>query len=133
MKKYSKSLARNEIEHSDSCAEKTGRVFWNNLKTGIGAEDIVIIHSSMVGLKRLSMRADEVLAVLRNTFGGGMTLVFPTFSPENLQELPDRSVRTVSKSNVCWTDILPSVFLHREAVVKSRFPYNTLAAQGPYA
>lgn len=94
---------------------------------GVQEGDIVIIHSSTDGLRCLGLSTEKIIDLIIDVFTG-CTLVFPTFPIE------PRKMRTIynydPRKSLCWTGILPNILLKRTGVVRSRFPYNSLAAIG---
>lgn len=97
------------------------------LSCGINDGDIIIIHSSMDGLKELGFSEEELIDWLIKVFRNN-TIVFAAYPIEPLKE------KQVYKYNpdktICWTGMLPNLFLKREGVIRSPFPYNSLAALG---
>lgn len=97
---------------------------------GIKKGDIVLVHSSFDGLRSLGLSVEELIDFILDVFSD-MTVVFATYPIEPMKEKevykynPDRTL--------CWTGMLPNLFLKREGVIRSLFPYNTLAAKGKYA
>lgn len=95
--------------------------------------DILLVHSSMDGLAKTGASPQEVIDFLLDLLGENGTLVFASYPkckpyPEDEDVLYYDPKRTPS-----WTGMLPNVFCRYEGVVRSAFPYNSLAAKGKYA
>lgn len=100
------------------------------LSSGISHGDIVIIHSSMDGLNKMGIEAEEILQIIKDTFEG-CTVVFATFPIESSKK---KEIYTYNPAKtLAWTGVLPNLFLKQDGVVRSRFPYNSLAAYGSHA
>ena len=96
----------------------------------IAPGDIVIVHSSIDGLKSLSLNAQQIVDLILDTFKGA-TILFATFPiiPKAKKDI----YKYDPKKTMCWTGILPNVFLQKRGVVRSMLPYNSLAAYGDSA
>lgn len=125
-KKKKKRISKNEIN-----LDLMPKIYEYIDSLGIKHGDILIVHSSMEGLKAASPNPDEIINYLLNLIGTDGTLVFPTFPIINLKNIPGKIQTYNPKKTLCWTGALPNAFLKREGVVRSLFPYNTLAALGP--
>lgn len=97
---------------------------------GIKKGDVVLIHSSLDGLRSLGLTTEEIVDLILEIYSE-MTVAFATYPIE------PRKKKEVYKydpsKTLCWTGMLPNVFLKREGVIRSIFPYNTLAAKGNQA
>ena len=93
--------------------------------------DILILHSSMDEMANIGVDAIGLIRYFLEKLGEEGTLVVPTFPlyPKDWsQPLVFDKQRTV-----CWTGLLPNMFLRYPGVVRSEFPYNTLSAVGKHA
>ena len=97
---------------------------------GIDDGDIVLIHSSIDGLRSLGLSAEELMDFILDLFKKN-TVVFAAYPIEPIKQ--KEIYKYDPKKTLCWTGILPNVFLKRDGVIRSPFPYNTLAAKGPLA
>ena len=96
--------------------------------------DLVLIHSSMDGLEKLGFSAEDCLAFLKaQVEAKACTVVMACFPITNLKLPTEKSRPYDPKKTLCWTGLLPNVFLADPACVRSSFPYNSLAAIGPEA
>lgn len=96
--------------------------------------DLVLIHSSMDGLEKLGFSAEDCLAFLKaQVETKACTVVMACFPITNLKPPTGKSRPYDPKKTLCWTGLLPNVFLADPACVRSSFPYNSLAAIGPEA
>lgn len=98
--------------------------------SGISKGDIVLIHSSLDGLRSLGMTSEEIVDLILDIFSE-MTVVFATYPIEPIRK--KEVYKYDPKKTLCWTGMLPNVFLKRQGVKRSLFPYNTLAAIGEHA
>lgn len=100
-----------------------------NIKRG----DLLLVHSSMDGLSEIGISAKEIIDFLLDTVGEEGTLVFAAY-PKCRQYDDQEDVLFYDPSrSISWTGMLPNVFCKYKGVVRSEFPYNTLAAKGPLA
>lgn len=100
---------------------------------GINKGDILIVHSSMDVLAPSGASTKQYIDMLLETVGECGTLVIPTFPLYN-QRNEDLDVDIYNpRKTLCWTGMLPNIFLRYPDVVRSKFPVNSLAAKGPHA
>jgi len=99
---------------------------------GIENGDILIVHSSMDKLYSLGVSSKNILDYLIEKVGDRGTLVLPVYPIINRNNLVDRQKYDVKKT-VCSTGMIPNIFLRYSEVVRSEFPYNSLAAKGKKA
>lgn len=92
--------------------------------------DLLLVHSSMDGLKSLNLTPDEIIDVLMQLIGESGTLVMPAFP---FFRSKDGKMVYNHKLKVCNTGLLPTTFLFRPGTIRSKFPYQSLAANGPMA
>lgn len=104
---------------------------------GVQNGDILIVHSDFDVLKKTGIKPKEIIDFLLKLVGEEGTLVFPAypvttrpdiFAKQNTEKLVYDPKRTPS-----WTGLLPNVFCMYPGVVRSQFPYNSLAAKGKHA
>lgn len=98
--------------------------------SGIARGDIVIVHSSMEEMAKFNINAIELINHILSIIGTEGTLAIPAFpyykeKKEILEYDRDQTL--------CWTGILPNIFLRYPGVIRSDFPYNSLAAKGHHA
>ncbi len=99
---------------------------------GLGASDLVVVHSSLSSFGWVDGGADAVIDALLATVAPGGTVVMPTltfgpFTPENPPPLfdPGTSAGIVGR--------IPEVFRQRPAARRSLHPTHSVAAIGPLA
>lgn len=97
---------------------------------GVNEGDVVLIHSSLDGLRSLGLSTEEIIDFILDIFRN-VTVVFAAFPIEPIKR--KEIYQYDPKKTLCWTGMLPNVFLKRDGVFRSLFPYNTLAAKGPLA
>ncbi len=97
-------------------------------------DDIVLIHSSMDGLESIGITAEAFMDFMKKQVEEkGITFVLPCFPITNLK-LPNPKSRPYDpKKTLCWTGMLPNTFIGDKDVIRTTFPYNSLAAMGPKA
>lgn len=93
--------------------------------------DILILHSSMDEMANIGVDAIGLIRYFLEKLGEEGTLVVPTF-PLYPKDLSQPLVFDKQRA-VCWTGLLPNMFLRYPGVVRSEFPYNTLSAVGKHA
>lgn len=117
---------------------KTDPAIWERVKEKIKGYpiekgDILLVHSSMDGLAKTGVSAKEVIDFLLELLGEEGTLVFAAY-PKCKPYREEKEVLYYDpKRTLSWTGMLPNVFCKYDGVVRSEFPYNTLAAKGKYA
>lgn len=99
----------------------------------IGEGDILLVHSSMDGLAKTGVSSQEVIDFLLELLGKDGTLVFAAYPKCKPCQSQEDVLYYDPKKTLSWTGMLPNVFCKYEGVVRSAFPYNTLAAKGKYA
>lgn len=96
-----------------------------NIKKG----DILIVHSSSDEMNKVGIEPIELIKYLRSLIGEEGTLVLPAFPLfANDKEKVYNPRRTL-----CSTGLMPNLFIRMPGVIRSQFPWNSLAAQGPHA
>lgn len=95
--------------------------------------DILILHSSMDELALVGIDAIELIKYFIVRLGEHGTLVVPTFPLYSSNVTSSQALLYDRKHTLCWTGLLPNVFLRFPNVIRSEFPYNTLAAVGECA
>ena len=139
-----KKKYRKKINISDNMKEFNAKRLVDGLKSlNIKNGDILLVHSSMDGLQSTSMQPNDVLQILRQMVGEEGTIVMPCFHKFKKSVRPDSSVSENKSSDdvleyryrdfICWTGLLNSIFLMQPDTIRSYFPNNSLAAQGPHA
>ncbi|MCM1182521.1 MAG: AAC(3) family N-acetyltransferase [Roseburia sp.] len=117
---------------------KKDPAIWENIKRRIceyhiEKGDILLVHSSMDGLAKTGASAKEVIDFLLELLGEGGTLVFAAYPKCNSYQGNEEILYYDPKRTLSWTGMLPNVFCKYKGVIRSEFPYNTLAAKGKYA
>lgn len=103
-----------------------------NLRISKG--DILIVHSSAEQLSNYAIDAKCLFSLLRKQIGDEGTLVIPAFPLYKDQSAGfDGNNIYNPKRTLCSTGLIPNIFIRQPGVVRSLFPWNTLAAQGPRA
>ena len=100
-------------------------------KIDIHTGDILILHSSMNEISKIGIDAIFLIKYFIKRLGDDGTLVIPAF-PQYPEGINERLIYDKSKT-LCWTGLLPNIFLRYPDVVRSEFPFNSLAAVGKYA
>lgn len=99
---------------------------------GVQSGDLLIVHSSMDGLKNVNASPMQIISCLKEIIGLDGTLVFPVFPCDMKRDFDGDEIYDLSKTKI-WTGLLPYVFLRYSGTIRSRFPVNTLAANGKMA
>ena len=99
----------------------------------INQGDILILHSSMDELALVGIDAVELIKYFVARLGDNGTLVIPTFPLYSPNATSSTPLVYDKNRTLCWTGLLPNIFLCFPNVMRSEFPYNTLAAVGKHA
>ena len=134
LQKYYKNRRKNSVNVEKKKIDK--EILFSQInKANISEGDLLIVHSSMDSLNHFDISPKELIDFLMKLIGNRGTLAMPAFpvykkdiaSNDKIENLYD------ARQKLCATGMLPNVFLRYPNVVRSRFPYNTLAAVGPLA
>lgn len=113
---------------------------WDTVKDyivelGIHQGDLLIVHSSAEELLRIGANLQEVLRFLWGLVGENGTLAIPCFPLYNDKNYDaGRKMHYYNpKRTICSTGLLPNLFIRTEGVIRSQFPWNSLAAKGALA
>lgn len=122
----------------DGKVDQPNRKLWELVKEeirsyGIEKGSILLVHSSMDGMQKTGASAQEIIDFLLEVVGEEGTLVFAAYPKCKKYKNNSEALYYDPKRTVSWTGLLPNVFCKYEGVVRSEFPYNTLAAKGPHA
>ena len=97
--------------------------------------DLLIVHSSAEELSKIGANPKVVLEFLASIIGEEGTLAipsFPLYDDRNFDE--ERKMHVYNpRRTICSTGLFPNLFIRTKGVVRSQFPWNTLAAKGPLA
>lgn len=116
----------------DSKWHKVKEYIWS---LGINPGDILIVHTSAEELSKIGANPKEVLEYLGDVVGEKGTLAipcFPLYDDKNYDKDHNMYVYDPRRT-ICSTGLLPNLFIRTRGVVRSQFPWNTLAAKGPLA
>lgn len=144
MKGRSKNKYQKEIT-----SDKINSVF-RNIEKQIGPceNSLLLVHSSMEGIGvRTIKEIDQIMNSLRELVGENGTIAMPVFPkytwPYGREKIMQMEEYIDDFSNIvldyhynkkrCWTGALNTYFLSLPGVIRSKFPKNPLAAQGPLA
>ena len=139
--KYKKKLQNEKRKKSKSKNKVSFSEIINKMEEkGITKGDLIIVHSSMIGLKPCGVKPEEVINSLLDLIGSEGTLAMPThpYFKENLtgkeyinKDLSNLVLNYYPDETFAWTGIIPNILLTYPKVIRSRHPINTLAALGP--
>lgn len=129
IKKRKKKVTKVISELDNSEWEKYKR----SIEKIVGENNIILIHSSMDGLNEMGISPKELLQFLLSLCNKGNTIVLPVYPISNLKQQGKKMLKYNVQKTPCWTGVLPNLFLKIPGVLRSSFPYNTLAAYGPLA
>ena len=76
---------------------------------GIKKGDILILHSSMEGLRSASPDPKVIIDYLLNLLGPEGTLVIPAFATANRKYSAEKIPTYNPKKSLCWTGMIPNV------------------------
>lgn len=104
------------------------------LSENIAYGDILLIHSSADGLSNIGVTAEQCIDFLKKLVEvKNCTIVFACFPVTNLKPPTQKSRPYDPKKTLCWTGMLPNIFIADSECKRTRFPYNSLAAMGSKA
>lgn len=129
--KYSQGLMQEQYK-------KVNINYWESYKKKIekeiNSDDIILIHSAMDGLDKIGISPTECLNFLKNLVKEKQcTIVMACFPITNLKPPNEKSRPYDPKKTLCWTGMLSNAFIADKDCIRTRFPYNSLAAIGPKA
>ncbi len=133
LKKRIKHILKNKAKTESPQIENIDQIkkFKESLSgCGIKSGDIVIVHSSFDGLKNLGLSAEKIIDLIFEVFPDS-TLAFAAYPIESGKK--KGLYKYDPKNTICWTGVLPNIFLKKEGVIRSEFPYNSLSAAGKEA
>ena len=94
---------------------------------GIKKGDKLLVHASYKSLGAVDGRIETVIDAFKEAVGEEGTLMFPTFTYENVNA--ENPVFNIKTSPSC-VGMIPEVFRHGEGVVRSLHPTHSLAVWG---
>ena len=104
---------------------------------GVKKGDVLIVHSSMKGIKGFGMSPQEVIDYLKSLVGTeGMLLMptYPDYPSENSKYIFNEKYNEIYEYDVeqspAWTGLITNIFRKQEGVIRSSYPNNTLSAWG---
>lgn len=99
---------------------------------GLVRGDVVLVHSSLKSLGRVTRGADTVINALLDCIGARGTLLLPTFTGTARDSRENPPVFDVLNTP-CYTGLIPETFRKRPGVIRSAHPTHSVAAIGPDA
>lgn len=104
---------------------------------GISNGDILIVHTDMDVIKQTGATPKAIIDYLLNLVGDNGTLVFPAYPittrPDLFKSNDTEYPLYDPRRTPSWTGIIPNVFCMYPGVIRSEYPYNSLAAKGQKA
>lgn len=127
-----------EKDKKQSKSVEVDPVLWNKVQKqlreyDIQKGDILLVHSSMDGLYTLGVTPKDIIDFLLELVGEDGTLVFAAYPKCRKYQGMQDVLYYDPKKTISWTGLLPNVFCKYKGVVRSSFPYNSLAAKGRHA
>lgn len=108
----------------------TERLTLDFKRLGIGAGDVVLLHTSLKALGTPELRAEEVIETLLHLLTPSGTLLVPALSYENVTR--EHPVFDVKQTKTC-IGALPECFRTKYAQHRSMHPTHSVCAWGRYA
>lgn len=139
LKKMAKKLRANsnkasEVPETKEINPNLAKDYFARLDSIIAKDDVVLIHSSMDGLEAIGITAEAFMVFMKQQVADKqVTFVLPCFPITNLKPPTAKSRPYDPKKTLCWTGMLPNMFIADADVIRTSFPYNSLAAMGPKA
>ena len=140
LKKMAKKLRASSNKATPEPAEakeidpQLAKDYFTRIEGLLERDDIVLIHSSMDGLESIGITAEAFMDFMKKQVEDKqITFVLPCFPITNLKLPTPKSRPYDPKKTLCWTGMLPNTFIGDSSVIRTAFPYNSLAAMGPKA
>jgi aminoglycoside 3-N-acetyltransferase len=106
-------------------------------KMGVKEGDMLIVHSSMSGIKGFGLSAEEIIKYFQNKIGKNGILLMPTYPEYNslgktdsFDEVDNILYEYNVQETKGWTGYITEVFRKQDGTVRSCYPNNSLSAQG---
>lgn len=110
--------------------EVTARQLGSDLRSlGLAPGNVVLVHSSLSGLGRVSGGADSVIDALLEVVSPGGTIVFPTLTGASTDG-PDCPPSMDVLTTPCWTGRIPETARQRPEARRSLHPTHSVAVLG---
>jgi aminoglycoside 3-N-acetyltransferase len=109
---------------------------------GVQQGDLILVHSASTPFKSSGHEPTAVITMLREVVGESGTIAMPVIriykeapAVEDAlsAEIDDIVFKYDVRKTKVWTGVIPSTLMRMPGSVTSRFPLNTLTAQGPLA
>lgn len=109
----------------------------NLIKAGIKKGDVLIVHSSMKGIRGFEMAPEEIISYLKDLVGEEGMLLMPAYPqyPDSVTKMQYNEVYSETyeydvNNTASWTGLITNLFWKGEDVTRSHYPNNTLSAWG---
>lgn len=109
----------------------------NLTEAGIKKGDILIVHSSMKGIRGFGMAPEEIINYLKDLVGEEGMLLMPVYPqyPDSVTKLQyneayPKAYEYDVDNTASWTGLITNLFWKSEDVTRSHYPNNTLSAWG---
>lgn len=106
-------------------------------KIGLKKGDVLIVHSSMKGIKGFGLKPDEIIEYLKEMVGNEGILLMPSYplyqetdTGLKFEEVYQEEFQYDIDNTPSWTGIITDLFWRSDDVYRSRYPNNTLSAWG---
>ena len=109
---------------------------------GIGEGDLLIVHSSYIGLETTGLSPDQIIDRLLQLVGSSGTLAMPVIRTYREEPKPEDLLKVNTDDLICTYDVkrtpvssglLPFRLMRRKNAYISHHPLNPLCAVGPFA
>lgn len=128
-----KQVKREVISEKKDFDENKWEFYCSKVRAVVNNGDILLIHSSMDGLNSIGVDTSRVLDFFLSFLEMGCTVVLPTYAASSTRVTDGRLKTYDPLKSPCWTGMLPNYFIRTPGVIRTVFPYNSLAAVGPCA
>lgn len=108
------------------------KLFRGFRRLGIGAGDILLVHSSLSSLGFVEGGAETVIDALLEAVSPGGSVMMPTLTGSEMLSASNPPVYDVANA-ACWTGRIPESFRKRAEAVRSLHPTHSVAIIGPHA
>jgi len=127
-------LSMDRATNPDDHPHVTGQEILAGLRdVGLGAGDVVMVHSSLSSLGYVAGGADAVIDALLEAVGAQGTVVVPAFTWGRFHQEHGFTFDVAGASVADEVGVIPETFRQRPGAMRSRHVCHSVAAIGPHA
>jgi len=131
--KIKSKLGHGKVNEKAEYNEAGWQDYQDHVRHAVKDHPIVLVHSSMDGLNPIGVTVEQMLDFLLSLTADGHTVVIPAYAISSQKVTDGRLKKYDPQKSPCWTGMLPNYFIRTPGVIRTVYPYNSLAAIGPEA